>query len=67
MLIADLLSVWMGRGIPPTRAYSALASQLEIVPTDADEPYTIDGDLYRLQASLRIAIGPRLQFVDPRR
>lgn len=67
MLIADLLSVWMGRGIPPTRAYSALAAQLEIVSADADAPYTIDGDLYRLESGLRIAIGPRLQFVDPRR
>jgi diacylglycerol kinase (ATP) len=65
-LIPDLFSVWMGRGISPTRAYSALASELEIVPTDADSPYTIDGDLYRLHEGLRISVGPRLDFVDPR-
>jgi diacylglycerol kinase family enzyme len=65
-LIPDILSVYMGRGISVARAYSTLATELEIVPADGECPYTIDGDLYRLHEPLRVAIGPRVEFVDPR-
>jgi diacylglycerol kinase family enzyme len=70
----DLPAVHAGRGIAPTRAYSAVASTLEITPLMSAHPtgemsYTIDGDLYRVPASapLRISVGPRIQFVRPRR
>jgi hypothetical protein len=65
-LIQDILSVYLGRGIAAARAYSALATELEIVPADGECPYTIDGDLYRMHEPLRVAIGPRVEFVDPR-
>ena len=66
-LVPDVVSVLLGRGISPVRADSAVVSQMEIVAADADAPYTIDGDLYRFQGDLRVSIGPRLDFVDPRR
>ena len=67
-LIPELFSVWMGRGISSARAFSALASDLriELVPAGGDCPYTVDGDLYRLHEPLRVAIGPRVDFIDPR-
>jgi diacylglycerol kinase (ATP) len=66
-LVPDLLSVRTGRGISPARAFSAVASSLEIEPSDPDAPYTIDGDLYRAQGQLRISVGPEVAIVDPRR
>jgi diacylglycerol kinase family enzyme len=73
-LAFDLGAVHGGRGIAPTRAYSAVASTLEITPLMSGHPtgemsYTIDGDLYRVPATapLRISVGPRIQFVRPRR
>jgi diacylglycerol kinase (ATP) len=74
-LIADLLAVHAGRGIGPKRAFSAIASTLEITPATSPKgsklvgmSYTIDGDLYRAPAAstLRISVGPRVQFVRPR-
>jgi diacylglycerol kinase family enzyme len=74
-LALDVPAVLTGRGIAPSRAFSAVASTLEIAPlaTSAgkDQPggemsYTIDGDLYRTSApSLRLSVGPRIQFVRP--
>ena len=66
-LVADLWAVHLGRGIAPSRAFSAVASRLEIVPEESGSPYTIDGDLYRATGTLSIAPGPRLAIVDPRR
>jgi diacylglycerol kinase family enzyme len=73
-LAADLGAVHAGRGIAPTRAYSAVASTLEITPLSSGHPtgemsYTIDGDLYRVPstAPLSISVGPRIRFVRPRR
>jgi len=73
-LIVDLASVHAGRGVGPARAFSAVASTLEITPTMAPQgdstremSYTIDGDLYRVAATtLRISVGPRIRFVRPR-
>jgi diacylglycerol kinase family enzyme len=74
-LIADLGAVQSGRGIAPSRAYSAVASSMEIAPLPAafgapvgEHAYTIDGDLYRSSEAtpLRISVGPRIQFVRPR-
>jgi diacylglycerol kinase family enzyme len=73
-LVADLGAVHAGRGIAPRRAFSAVASTLEITPVTSGHPtgemsYTIDGDLYRMPATatLRISVGPRIHFVRPRR
>jgi len=78
-LVPDLPAVHSGRGIPPTRAFSAVASTLELGPVTSragtpvdrkpvgEMSYTIDGDLYRApSATLRISLGPRIQFVRPR-
>jgi len=67
-LSRDLPAVLGGRGIAPSRAFSAVASTLEIVPVSGsgEMSYTIDGDLYRTSApSLRLTVGPRIQFVRP--
>jgi diacylglycerol kinase (ATP) len=78
-LVADVAAVRGGRGIAPARAFSAVASTLEITPMagpngtssnpGAPAPemsYTIDGDLYRSSApSLRLSVGPRVLFVRP--
>jgi diacylglycerol kinase family enzyme len=73
-LTVDLLAVHGGRGIGAARAFSAVASTLEIapVPSAGNQPsemsYTIDGDLYRTTASkLTLTVGPRVLFVRPPR
>jgi diacylglycerol kinase (ATP) len=74
-LVGDLGAVQTGRGIAPSRAFSAVASTLEITPmrtsdgtAPSDMSYTIDGDLYRApgSAGLRISVGPAIRFVRPR-
>jgi diacylglycerol kinase family enzyme len=65
-LVADLRAVHQGRGIAPSRAFSAVASALEIEGSEAGEmSYTIDGDLYKTTGVLRIAVGPPIAFIDP--
>ena len=66
-LVADLAAVRTGRGISPRRAFSAVASQVEIQSLEPDMPYTIDGDLYRTSGLLPIHVGPALAIVDPRK
>lgn len=69
-LAADLIAAHDGRGIAPSRAYSAVASKLEVEPlrVAGNEPgemsYTIDGDLYRGSGTITIAIGPAISFID---
>jgi diacylglycerol kinase (ATP) len=70
-LIVDLVAAHDGRGIGPSRAFSAVASTMEITPAPGSEgsemSYTVDGDLYRTTApSLRVSLGPRILFVRPR-
>ncbi|HEV3032144.1 MAG TPA: hypothetical protein VG319_10915, partial [Polyangia bacterium] len=68
-LAFDLRAVFVGRGIAPSRAFSAVASTLDITPSggSGEMSYTIDGDLYRTSApTLRLSVGPRIQFVQPR-
>jgi len=72
-LVADLPAVRTGRGIAPSRAWSGVASTMEIEPkhgnsngdgaTSSDMSYTIDGDLYNTRGPLRITIGPPISFV----
>jgi len=78
-LVADLRAVHDGRGISPSRAYSGVASTLEVAPRAvaagpaatgrSEQPgemsYTIDGDLYNTTGQLRITIGPPVTFVKP--
>jgi diacylglycerol kinase family enzyme len=66
-LIPDLWSVHAGRGIAPKRAFSSVASELEVVPLSGDGSmaYTIDGDLYRGEGPLGISVGPHITFVKP--
>jgi diacylglycerol kinase family enzyme len=64
-LIPDFWAVHTGRGIAPKRAFSGVASTLDVVPTDASMAYTIDGDLYRAEGPLRISVGPAITFVKP--
>lgn len=65
-LAPDMFAVRFGRGISPTRAYSSVASHVEISPAEPNSPYTIDGDLYRTDGPLRISVGPEVTIVDPR-
>jgi diacylglycerol kinase (ATP) len=65
-LFPDVIAVRTGRGVSPSRAYSAVASSLDIEPADPETAYTIDGDMYRTAGPLRIAVGPAVDIVDPR-
>jgi diacylglycerol kinase family enzyme len=71
-LIADVAAVHGGRGIAASRAFSAVASTLEITPASTggqpqEMSYTIDGDLYRATTpSLKLSVGPRVLFVRAR-
>jgi diacylglycerol kinase family enzyme len=69
-LIPDFVAVHAGRGVAPSRAYSAVASTLDIEPVEDVMAYTIDGDLYRkdrVSGPLRISIGPAIDFIKPQR
>jgi diacylglycerol kinase (ATP) len=65
-LIPDFPAVHAGRGVAPRRAFSAVASSLDLVPVPgARMGYTIDGDLYHTDAPLSISVGPKIRFVRP--
>jgi diacylglycerol kinase family enzyme len=64
-LIPDFVAVYAGRGIAPSHAMSAVASQLRVIPKDGAMAYTIDGDLYRSEGPLNIEVGPPIHFVRP--
>ena len=69
-LIPDFPAVHAGRGVSPSRAYSAVASTLDIEPIEDVMAYTIDGDLYRkdrVSGPLHISVGPAIDFVKPQR
>jgi diacylglycerol kinase (ATP) len=65
-LSLDLWPVHQGRGISPRRAWSGVASSMRLEPSDGQNLYTIDGDLYRHQGPLEITLGPALRFFRPR-
>jgi hypothetical protein len=65
-LTPDLYAVHRGRGVSPSRAWSAVASTMVIESAEDKTSSTIDGDLYRATRRLEIAVGPRLAFVKPR-
>jgi diacylglycerol kinase family enzyme len=65
-LVPDFPAVHSGRGIAPRRAFSTVASTLDIQPLPgARMGYTIDGDLYYADGALSIAVGPAIRFVRP--
>jgi diacylglycerol kinase family enzyme len=66
-LFPDLWSIRAGRGIARRRAFSEVATRVEITGEDAEMVYTIDGDIYRAPGPLPIGAGPRIAIVDPRR
>jgi diacylglycerol kinase family enzyme len=66
-LLGDLVAVHGGRGIAPTRAFSTIASTLDIDPKDSRMAYTIDGDLYKAAGRLRVTLGPVVEFIKPER
>jgi len=65
-LVPDLWAVHAGRGVAPRRAFSAVASSMDVVPHNgAGMTYTIDGDLYRTDEPLSISTGPSITIVKP--
>jgi diacylglycerol kinase (ATP) len=64
-LAFDVRAVQTGRGIAPRRAFSAVASQMDIQPKNGGMAYTIDGDLYRTHESVAISLGPHIDFLKP--
>jgi len=67
-LVPDFPAVHSGRGVAPRRAFSAVASTLDVEPLPGQRMgYTIDGDLYYADGALSIAVGPPIRFVRPAR
>ena len=64
-LAFDVVAVQNGRGIAPRRAFSAVASQMDIQPKNGSMAYTIDGDLYRTHEPVAISLGPHIDFLKP--
>ena len=59
------VAVQRGRGISTKRAFSAVASQMDVHSTNGSMAYTIDGDLYRTQEPVAISLGPPIVFLKP--
>ena len=66
-LMPDVPAVHAGRGISPERAFSSVASTLDVSSPESRMTYTIDGDLYHTSAPIHVAVGPPIQFVKPQR
>jgi len=64
-LALDVPAVRTGRGISTTRAFSAVASQMEIQSKNGEMAYTVDGDLYRTREPMTIGLGPPIVFLKP--
>jgi diacylglycerol kinase family enzyme len=64
-LALDVVAVQRGRGISTKRAFSAVASQMNVHSTNGSMAYTIDGDLYRTQEPVAISLGPPIVFLKP--
>jgi diacylglycerol kinase (ATP) len=65
-VVLDAWAVHRGQGVSDKRAFSAVASRLELLPDAPPFRYTIDGDLYEARGPLSIGLGPPLSFVRPR-
>lgn len=64
-LALDVPAVRTGRGISTSRAFSAVASQMEIQSKNGEMAYTVDGDLYRTHEPMTIGLGPPIVFLKP--
>ena len=64
-LTLDVWAVQRGRGIAPSRAFSAVASEMRVHSRNGEMAYTIDGDLYRTHEPVEITLGPPIVFVKP--
>jgi hypothetical protein len=64
-LAFDVWAVRNGRGISTSRAFSAVASQMDIRSANGAIAYTIDGDLYRTHQPIAISVGPSIDFLRP--
>jgi diacylglycerol kinase family enzyme len=64
-LARDLWAVQRGRGVSERRAYSAVASQMDLQSKNGAMAYTIDGDLYRTHEPVAISVGPPIVFLKP--
>ena len=64
-LAKDLLAVQRGRGLSARRAFSAVASQMDVHSRNGAMAYTIDGDLYRTHEPVAISVGPPISFLRP--
>jgi hypothetical protein len=66
-LLPDMPAVHAGRGIPPARAFSTVASTLDVSSKASRMTYTIDGDLYHTSEPIHVSVGPAIDFVKPER
>jgi diacylglycerol kinase (ATP) len=64
-LAVDLWAVQRGRGVSDRRAFSAVASHMDLQSKNGSMAYTIDGDLYRTHEPVTISVGPQIVFVKP--
>ena len=64
-LALDVPAVRNGRGISTSRAFSAVASEMQVHSKNGAMAYTIDGDLYRTHESVAISLGPHIDFLRP--
>ena len=64
-LTLDVPAVLDGRGIAPRRAFSAVASRMEVQSKNGAMAYTIDGDLYRTHEPVSISLGPPVVLLKP--
>jgi diacylglycerol kinase (ATP) len=64
-LSLDVWAVQRGRGISASRAFSAVASQMDVTSKNGAMAYTIDGDLYRTHEPVAISLGPPIVFLTP--
>jgi diacylglycerol kinase family enzyme len=64
-LARDLWAVQRGRGVSEQRAFSTVASSMDVHSKNGAMAYTIDGDLYRTQGPVAISLGPPIVFLKP--
>jgi diacylglycerol kinase (ATP) len=66
-LLPYLPAVHAGKGISPERAFSSVASTLDVSSPASRMTYTIDGDLYHTSSPIHVSVGPAIEIVKPER
>lgn len=64
--IRGLPQVWRGRPLGATRSYEKLTRNAVLEGRRSAVPYMLDGDIYRHEGPLDVALGPRLRVLVPR-